>query len=159
MTSACSPADEIYPNYRSPTVGSSRSASGEAFVPAPSNFGATSLMGLPLRIPSNHPAIVKLHAWHEYGASLGPTNNLPCRRGHAPSGERRYDPKNALILSEIRLQLLVALRVDDEAVFEAVDAVRKSGLIAGNEGRKRKRGCHQCSRNCQIHECMPARRC
>jgi len=112
-------------------------------------------MGLPLNVPSNHPAILQLHAWHEYGVSLGPTNNLPCRRGHAPSGETRYNPANALILSELRVQLIVAIRNAQVETFKnALAAVNESGLLAGNYGRKRKRGHHQCSSSCQMHAYM-----
>ncbi|KAI5854947.1 hypothetical protein BZA05DRAFT_254052 [Tricharina praecox] len=128
------------------------------FIPAPSNFGTASLLGFPLDIPSNHPAILQLHAWHAHGVSLGLTNDLPCRRGHAPSGEKRYRPENALILSELRVQLMVAIRSGSlEALLtlqSALDATTDSGLLVGHGGKKRKRGAHQCSRNCRLHAYM-----
>ncbi|KAF8244980.1 hypothetical protein K440DRAFT_425748 [Wilcoxina mikolae CBS 423.85] len=101
-------------------------------------------------LPSSHPAIKQLHHWHETALHRQPSRRRRCTARKGAGAERRYRTSDALILSELRLRMVIALRKAGEEVREQA---RRVMSMSGVVGRKRKRGSHECGRRCKIHSC------
>jgi len=138
-----SAGSEEYTTFYGPQPPPRRPPRGYPFPPLPT-----------VDLPPSHPAIEQLHGWHETALHLDALANPSRRRRRTArkgiGAERRYRTSDALMLSEFRLRMVVALRKAGEEVREQARGVLSmSGVI----GRKRKRGSHECSRRCKIHCC------